>query len=433
MGGTGTLVTSATRSLVSDAALAMHADRVAQLAQLRSIVQHGDAAAGSLLPTHGNRFELLEGADAFVDRLVGDIGRAEHQVNFSTYALHPGSPGSYVQRVLDALVERRQAGVRVTGIIDQVGSGLLIPGAKKIQRAAFVDQLRRNDIEVIVKPLTFGRGGVDDARLAVDHRKLFEIDARVAYQGGMNLVDAWLPWHDVMVRAEGPAAAQAGALLAGRWRDLGGHVPDVRVAVLEAGLRQPVDDLTHATTMLTNGSRTRKELSHQFMADARAVAEATEPSRLWIANPYLADPEAMEPVVQAAKAGHDVRLLLAPKAPKGEQLQDVFTDPLRRAWAWEVATAGGTVVKLPRFSHAKAWLSQVGARPASAAVGSLNLDVMAMRRNYENAIRSTDPDLVAAVERLFVAQQQRGIVASDDLVAGWRGIATWRERLNLRY
>lgn len=415
MGAAGTIVSS-TRALARDS---VHA----HVAQIRTIALAGDNAAGAMLPTYGNRFDLLEGSDAFVQRLVTDIGAASHQVNFSTYALHPGAPGSKVQSVVDALIERARAGVRVTGIIDQVGSGLLIPGAKRIQRDAFVGELRGNGIDILVKRLTPTRGGVDDARFAVDHRKVYEIDGHVSYQGGMNLVDAWLPWHDVMLRTEGPAAAQAGALLAGRWRDLGGTVDDVRMAVLEAGLRRPVDDARHATLQLSNGSRHRRELTEQFIADASGAR-----SRLWIANPYLSDPEVMEPIVEAARQGRDVRLLLAPKVQGGGQVQDVFTDPLRRAWAYKIAEAGGQVIVVPEFSHAKVWLAD-----DAVGVGAFNLDLMSTKRNYENAVRTTDPAAIAAVEAMFLRQERRGAVATEDVVAGWRTVARVRDRLGLKY
>lgn len=415
MGMGGTLV-RASRASAHDAA-------AAHVAQLHAVVREGDRAAGALLPTSGNRFELLEGAEAWIPRLVDDIESAQHQVNFSTYALHGGPEDGHVRRVVDALVRRRDAGVPVTGIIDQVGSGLLFPGARRTARLELVEELRDHGVEIAVKRLTPTRGGLDDVRFAVDHRKQYEIDGRISHQGGMNLVDAWLPWHDVMLRAEGPTSAQAGAILAGRWRDLGGTVGPARVAVLEAGLRAPVDEARHAAWQLTNGNRHRRELTERFIADASGARD-----RLWIANPYLADPRAMTPVVEAARAGRDVRLLLAPKVTGGGQAQDLFTDPLRRAWAWEVANAGGSVVVVPEFSHAKVWLAD-----DAASVGAFNLDLSSTKRNYENALRTNDPRAVAAVEQLFLRQQARGFGATQDVVDGWAGIARWRDHLGLRY
>ena len=422
--GMGTLVTGATRPFAHGAE---------HVAQLERVLLEGDRAAGALLPTYGNKFELLEGADAFIPRLAADIRGATKQVNLTFYGWHqPSAPGSWVDQVSKAAMDRASE-IPVTAIMDQVGSGLLIPGAKRIQRRLFVEQLRGSGIDVIVKPLTMGRGGVDDARLAVDHRKIVEIDGWINYQGGMNLVDQWLTWHDVMVRTEGPMSAQAGAVLAARWRELGGTITDARAAVLTEAMRRPVEDATYGAELLTNGNRHRRELTDAFVAEARAVAEATEPSRLWLANPYLADPKAMEPVVAAARAGHDVRLILAPKVTGGGQLQDVFTDPLRRAWAWEVASAGGTVIVVPEFSHAKVWLSQVGQRPPRASAGAFNLDIGSTRRNYENAIHTSDPQLVDPVEAMFAGQATRGVTATEDVVRGWESLATLRRRLNLQY
>lgn len=422
MGDLGTILGAGRRQLAHGAHSGAARDASAHVAQLRTLLREGDAAAGALLPTSGNRFELFDDAESFIGRLVEDIRGARQQVNLTTYALHPGRPGGLVSRVTDALVERAGAGVPVTVIVDQVGGGLLFPGTKRTARRAFVDQLRRAGVDVEVKRLTLGRGGVGDYRLAVDHRKLYEIDGRVSWQGGMNLVDAWLPWHDAMMRVEGPASAQAGALLAARWRDLGRTVPEARAAVLEAALRAPLDDARHATLQLTNGNRVRRQLTDRFIADARGATQ-----RLWVANPYLGDPRVMQPIVDAARAGRDVRLLLSPKALSA-QSQDAFTDPLRRAWAYEVAKAGGAVTVLPEFSHAKAWISD-----DAAAVGSFNLDLSATKRNYENAIRTTDPQAVAAVEALFAGQERRGALAATSVVEEWRSVANLRQRLGLRY
>jgi hypothetical protein len=48
-------------------------------------------------------------------------------------------------------------------------------------------------------------------------------------------------------------------------------------------------------------------------------------------------------------------------------------------------------------------------------------------------VRSTDPGLVEPVEAMFLQQQERGITATDDVVDGWEGIASWRRRLGLKY
>jgi phosphatidylserine/phosphatidylglycerophosphate/cardiolipin synthase-like enzyme len=390
--------------------------------QLRSVVAHGDAAAGDLVPTTGNKFELLEGYDRWLDQLVDDIAGAERQFNFTTYAVAPSSDGKRVQRFLDATIAKAQQDVPVTGIVDQVGSSMLLPTETSRLRRDFIEQLRDNHVDVKVRKFSLGRGGLNDARLAVDHRKVYEIDGWTSHQGGFNLVDGWSDWHDMMLRMEGPGSAQAGALLAARWRDLGGTVPEARAAVLEAGIRRPVDDAAFSTVQLSNGNRDRRELTEHFVTGLRNAKE-----RVWIANPYLGDERVMDEVVGAARRGLDVRVLLAPKAASA-QGQDAFTDPLRRAWAHAIQQAGGSVVLLPEFSHAKGWIFD-----DMAAVGSFNLERGATSRNYENAVATWDPDAVGQLEELFHRQTGRGLVLGADAVAGWRGLDRLRSALHLQY
>jgi cardiolipin synthase len=390
--------------------------------QLRSVLTHGDAAAGNLAPTTGNRFQLLEGAPAFIDDLVPRIETAERQFNFTTYALQPSPPGGLMRRFLDATTRRANEGLPVTGIVDELGSGMGIPGETRRARQAFIEELRDNHVDVKVKPFTIGRGGLDDARFAVDHRKIYEIDGHVSYGGGINLVDAWSSWHDMMLRAEGPTSAQAGALLAGRWVDLGGTVSAARQAILEDGLRRPVTDAQHATWQVTNGNRHRRELTDEFISGVRGATD-----RVWLANPSLADPRAMSAVVDAAEAGRDVRLFLSPRAPSA-QGQDAFTDPLRRAWAHAVAVRGGTVIRVPTFSHAKAWIVD-----QRATVGTFNVDLSTTRRNYDNAVSTEDPDALRQLEALLQRQTSRGVQVGPDEIADGRRLDALRRALHLQY
>ncbi|MCW2926098.1 MAG: phosphatidylserine/phosphatidylglycerophosphate/cardiolipin synthase [Thermoleophilia bacterium] len=398
-------------------------NRGALVAQLDHVLLRGDAAAGHLLPTAGNRFELLEGTDAFLGRMLDDFRGATDQINFTTYGLDPLVKDGRVQRVITELRNAAARDVKVTGIVDQVGGGTLLPNSATRGRRLVYSQLREAGVDIREKPVSFTRAGLNDKRFAVDHRKLYEIDGRISYQGGINLVDSWMPWHDMMIRTEGPAAAQGGALIAARWQEVGGTVSQARRDILAAGLRAPVDDARHMAWQLSNGNRARRELTEAFVEDAR-----TAQHRLWITNPYLADENVMQEVVKAAERGVDVRLTLSPKAGGSEQSQDWFTDPLRRAWASRIAEAGGTVHVLPEFSHAKAWI-----KDDIANVGSFNLDRGSTIRNYENSIRTTDPHALLSLEQLFRGQHARAMQATTDTVAGWRSVERFQRLTGFQY
>ena len=395
----------------------------AHLSQLEHLVATGDSAASNLLPTAGNRFHLVDSTARFADELVDDINAAEHHFNFTVYGAHPGEVGGPISEKVIVAAERRAAeGLPVTAQIDAVGSGLMF---KKKDRVQFVERLRDSRINTIVRELTFPRRGpLDDARRAVDHRKSFEIDGRIEWHGGMNVVDAWAPWHDLMQRVEGPAAAQAGAVLAARFRDLGGDITPERLEVLRRGLMAPVDDASYATRLLTDGNRHRRELSEAFVDVTRAVE-----GRFALMDPYLSDPRAMDAVVDVARRlGPNAELFLSPKVTTGGQLQDVFTDPLRRAWAYEFREAGGQVHPLHGFSHAKGWLAD-----NVAGVGSHNKDRSSVRFSYENLMATNDPVAIAQLEAAMQRERSLATFVTQDAMDGWRSIAIARDILNLQY
>ncbi|MCW2949821.1 MAG: phospholipase [Thermoleophilia bacterium] len=337
--------------------------------------------------------------------------------------MQPGAPnGPVTERVLDALRARAREGLPVTMQLDALGSRLVFPGRGRSASRKMVADLRAAGVEVLVKPFTLTRARTNEARLSVDHRKIFEIDGRVAWEGGVNLVDSWSPWYDMMLRAEGPVAAQAGAALANRWSELGGTVTDARRALLHRGLDTPASDATSAATQLLNGKRNGRNLTEHF-----ANAAQTAQHRLWIMNPYLGDMRALSDVIGAAKRGVDTRLMLTSKAVSSQQ-QDVFTDPLRRAFAYELQEAGGQVYKVPGFAHAKAWIAD-----NDAGIGSHNLDRSSTRRSYENAITTNDPSVVGALEAAFAERTAMSIAQQPSAIAGGRILAQVQRRLRLEY
>ncbi|MCW2923746.1 MAG: hypothetical protein JWM98_1150, partial [Thermoleophilia bacterium] len=98
----------------------------AHVHELDRIIRIGDAAAGSMLPTAGNRFELLDGTATFRDRVIEDIDAAQRHVNVTDYAMHPGEVGGPISHdVLAALGRQGDAGMPVSVIMDAVGSGLV--------------------------------------------------------------------------------------------------------------------------------------------------------------------------------------------------------------------------------------------------------------------------------------------------------------------
>jgi cardiolipin synthase len=160
----------------------------------------------------GNAVRLLKNGEEFFPALIAAIDAAATVVHLETYIF---TLDRTAQRVLDALARASARGVKVRVVIDGFGS------------LEWVDEVRRRIIESggqcrIFRPeprwlkrLVFSR-----SRLRRLHRKVTVVDGRVAFVGGINIVDdydemesadsiAAHPRFDFAVAVHGPLVAHA--------------------------------------------------------------------------------------------------------------------------------------------------------------------------------------------------------------------------------
>lgn len=151
----------------------------------------------------GNRVGLLRSGREYFPELVRAIEAAEREVWLETYIFADDPAG---RMVADALVRAAQRGVVVRVLVDGWGARhYLTPPLEQRMLDGGVDLLRyRPDIA----PWNFRSN-----RLRRLHRKLCHVDGRVAFVGGINVIDdLHTPGHkpprvDFAVRLEGPVLA----------------------------------------------------------------------------------------------------------------------------------------------------------------------------------------------------------------------------------
>src|SRR3954466_78615 len=82
---------------------------------------------------HGNRVEIFTNGDHFYPAMLAAIQGARETVTMECYIFKKGEIGS---RFVEALAERAKAGVRVTLVMDAIGSfGAFRKAAKPLQQA----------------------------------------------------------------------------------------------------------------------------------------------------------------------------------------------------------------------------------------------------------------------------------------------------------
>lgn len=147
----------------------------------------------------GNKVVLLENGASYFPALVAAIDAAEREIHLETYIFENDATGSCVA---GALARAAQRGVAVRVLVDGFGA------------RAFIDTLMpalvADGVEVQVYRREIARLSFKRHRLRRLHRKIAMVDGRLAFVGGINIVDDLPPGgpshprYDYAVSVEGP-------------------------------------------------------------------------------------------------------------------------------------------------------------------------------------------------------------------------------------
>ncbi|OQW88361.1 MAG: cardiolipin synthase B [Rhodoferax ferrireducens] len=163
----------------------------------------------------GHHLDLLKGAHEFFDALVTDINACTQEVRVETYIFNVYGSGA---RVAQAMVDAASRGVEVYLVMDGVGTPAL--------PAPWPQKFTESGVRwLIFSPLDW-LGLLVPSRWRRLHRKLCVVDGKVAYCGGVNMLDDWwdpiygdleAPRFDFMVRITGPLVREVHAAMAQFW------------------------------------------------------------------------------------------------------------------------------------------------------------------------------------------------------------------------
>jgi cardiolipin synthase len=343
------------------------------------------ASAARLIP--GNALRHVPDSVAALEAMLDLIARARRTVHFENYIIRDDRTG---RRFAAALEDRARAGVEVRVLYDAFGSS----GTSR----RFWRELRRAGAEVrAFGPLL--TSGIFRL-LSRDHRKLIVVDGREAMMGGLCIGDEWagnaergrLPWRDTMLSVCGPAVAVLEATFARVWATTGAPLPPLSVA--------PASEPCGSSALrVVDGVPAQ---SRAYRAVQMLAAAAQE--RLWITDAYLvAPPPLYASLVDAAKSGVDVRLLL----PGTSDIPIVRT--FSRIGYRDLLRAGARIFEYRGpMLHAKTLVVD----REWGRVGSTNLNVSSLLGNYELDIIAECDTLTEALAAQFRhdAAQSREIV-----------------------
>jgi len=305
----------------------------------------------------------FRGEEAFAAMLDAITG-ASRTIHLEIYIWADDRTG---RRFRDALTERARAGIRVRAIYDSVGSFALTD--------AFFAPLRAAGATVLpYAPLLPWRKNFGLNRR--DHQKILVVDDKLAFAGGLNLTDEYMPieqggegWYDIHARVEGLAVRDLAMLFRRIWVKSGGD----RFA--EPGPAQPIlpvgEESVPGVQVFSNvWMRSR---SHMRQAYLRAIRRSDR--SIHIMNAYfIPDHGLRRAFALAAARGVSVRVIV----PSRSDVPAV-AHATRRLYS-RLLSSGVRIFEWPgSMMHAKAGVID----GIWSTIGSYNLDKRSFLHNLE--------------------------------------------------
>ncbi|HEX6007801.1 MAG TPA: cardiolipin synthase ClsB [Burkholderiales bacterium] len=349
----------------------------------------------------GNRITLLTRGLDYFPQLEAACDAAQHEIHIEAYIYDDDEAG---QRIGAALKRAARRGVAVHVLIDGFGS-------KRLPRA-FIADLADAGVHVLVyrperTPVFMAR-----RRLRRMHRKLAVIDARVAFVGGINIIDDMhTPGHtpprfDYAVRVEGPLLGKIHPAVKRLWAlvefmQLGRDWHDVEKLQPDATPR----GTQQAAFVVRDNLRHRRDIEEAYL---EAIAAARK--EIIIANAYFFPGLSFRrALMDAAARGVSVTLLLQGR------VEYVLLHYASRALYGAFLDAGIRISEYHKsFLHAKVAVID----GAWATVGSSNIDPFSLLLAREANVVVRDRTFAGALRESLVAAMAEG--ARDVKRERWR-------------
>lgn len=314
----------------------------------------------------GNDVQLIDNAELALEEMFAAIRTAQNHIHLATYIFNDDVVG---KRLMRLLVERARAGVQVKVLYDAFGSA----GASF--RLFFWRLRREPNLEII----GFSQANVLKRKFQLNlrnHRKILVIDGALAFTGGVNFHDVYLPHRDrpgtldYHFRLRGPAVLELQYTFLRDWY----YMTDVPAEKLLTKTHFPTPRSEGVLAVrLQNSGPTRDEAGAALNAFYAAIHQAQK--QVLIVTPYFVPPESLILALRhAAYRGVDVKVLVP----------SVNNHPTLRcashALYTPLLTSGVHIYeRAPPFIHSKAAVID----DAVAFIGSANLDPRSLFLNYE--------------------------------------------------
>ena len=331
---------------------------------------------------HGGKITTLNNGDEFVPALLDAIDHAERTINFAVYIW---SEGQFSDQLIAALEKKQRAGVTVRVLLDGLGS-INVPDEEFEGLIAAGGKVQKFRMPKFGKLTRFHRR---------NHRRSIVIDGEIGFTGGMAVSDIWLGhaqdedhWRDIMFRVTGPLARSLQSAFVDLWVSSSGEllIDPKNYSVPATAAVPGVERFIHLANSPADDDQS---MAYFFLLPILSARES-----IYLAAPYyIPDNHLQSALVEKAKSGVDVRLLLP-----GFHTDNWITRASAQARYQELLEAGAKIYEYqPTFMHAKYGLID----GTWSIIGSPNLNSRSRQLDEENALGIDDAAFGATLKATF--------------------------------
>jgi len=244
--------------------------------------------------------------------------------------------------------------------------------------------------------------------MSSDHSKVYLIDGRYAYIGGMNLGREYrYEWHDMMVEVEGPVVASFQQEFNENWAHASVLGDCAFAEQVVCGKRPDASETNRRDFIDLRRIYTKTGRRQIWHAELESIDRAQ--SYVFLENPYLFDNAIIVALVKARLRGVDVRVVL----PSGNDLTGGESSNL--VTANYLLSHGVRVYLYPGMTHVKAMLAD-----GWACFGSANFNTLSLRLNQEADLATSDPGFAARFKQeLFELDFDKSSELKEPVSVSW--------------
>ncbi len=327
----------------------------------------------------GNSTEVMDNGEDIFESMLDDIRNASVSITKETYNFWGEDVAESFSEALSDAAER---GVQVHFIMDFVGSRLATSDQLNMMKDAGVQLVRWR------KPAWYQLSRLNHRT----HRKLLMVDGKVAYIGGANTADDWLPqvddggYKDYHYRVTGPVVHELQGAFSLNWVASTGRL-------LTGEKYYPEIDKTGEVLMQVTSSNPREGRMKIRKNKLYLIASADETIRLGYAY-FFPDHSIIDAIIDAAERGVDVQILTP-----GEKMDLAYLRYASHNRWGDLLKAGVEMYEyLPGMYHTKLMIVD----DLYLSVGSSNFDNRSFRINDETNLNIIDREFAGLMVQNYL-------------------------------